>query len=177
MIRRRDALRFDFLFLVIAAVLVVPCPAASAQGNIEKYDVLIRGGTVYDGSGGPPRAADVGIRGDRIAAIGDLSQAVGTQTLDATNMAVAPGFINMLSWATASLLVDGRSQSDIRQGVTLEVFGEGWSMGPLTEAMRKQLIEEEGDLRFDVPWTTLAEYLEHTARQGVSPNIASFVGA
>jgi N-acyl-D-amino-acid deacylase len=141
------------------------------------FDWLIRDGTLYDGTGGEPRVVDVGIRGDSIAAIGDLSNAVATHTLDAQGMAVAPGFINMLSWATESLLVDGRSQSDIRQGVTLEVFGEGWSMGPLSEPMRRDELESQGDIKYPIPWTTLAEYLEHVERLGSSTNIASFIGA
>jgi N-acyl-D-amino-acid deacylase len=140
-------------------------------------DCVIRGGTVYDGSGRPGRQADVGIRGDRIVAIGDLSGVEAGATIDARGMAVAPGFINMLSWATTSLLVDGRGQSDIRQGVTLEVFGEGWSMGPLNDAMRRDLRSSQGEVKYDVPWTTLHEYLRHMQDRGVSPNIASFVGA
>jgi N-acyl-D-amino-acid deacylase len=143
----------------------------------EEFDVIVRGGTVYDGSGGPSRRADVGIRGDKIAAIGDLSQATSKQQIDAAGMAVAPGFINMLSWATESLIEDGRSQSDLRQGVTLEVFGEGWSMGPLTDAMRRDEIKSQGDIKFDIPWTTLAEYLDHMQKRGISTNIASFIGA
>jgi N-acyl-D-amino-acid deacylase len=139
--------------------------------------VIIRHGTVYDGSGNPGVVADVAITGDSIAAVGDLAAARGALEVDAAGLAVAPGFINMLSWATESLLEDGRSQSDIRQGVTLEVFGEGWSMGPLNDAMKAEVREQQGDIRFDVAWTTLGEYLEHLERRGVSPNVASFVGA
>ena len=120
------------------ATLLLPLLAASAFAatpTVEPFDLLIRGGTVYDGSGNPPRQADVAIHGDRIAAVGDLASATATQVLDAHGMAVTPGFINMLSWATESLLVDGRAQSDIRQGVTLEIFGEGESMGPLNAAI------------------------------------------
>ncbi len=141
------------------------------------YDVIIRGGTVYDGSGSPPVVADVAITGDTIAAIGDLSAASARTELDATGLAVSPGFINMLSWATESLIEDGRSQSDIRQGVTLEVFGEGWSMGPLTDAMRRDQLERPGDIEFDIPWITLVEYLEHLSAGGISANVASFIGA
>jgi N-acyl-D-amino-acid deacylase len=151
-------------------------PTAPASPTIE-YDVLLRGGTVYDGNGGEPFIADVAIQGDTLAAIGDLRGARGRLEVDARGLAVAPGFINMLSWATESLLVDGRSQSDIRQGVTLEVFGEGSSMGPISEAMRKEMIEQQGDLKFDVTWTTFGEYLEHLEKRGISPNVASFVGA
>ena len=132
------------------------------------FDVIIRGGTVYDGTGAAGRRADVGIRGDRIAAVGDLAGAQGTKVVDATGLAVAPGFINMLSWATESLLIDGRSQGDIRQGVTLEIFGEGSSMGPLNEAMKKRAYEEMGDLKYEITWTTLAEYLRELERRGVS---------
>ena len=141
------------------------------------YDVILRHGTVYDGTGTAPMVADVAIAGDTIAAIGDLSAASGRLEIDVSGMAVAPGFINMLSWATASLIEDGRSQSDIRQGVTLEVFGEGWSMGPWTEAMKLEDLEQQGDITYDITWTTLGEYLEMLERRGVSPNVASFIGA
>ena len=142
-----------------------------------RYDTVIRQGQVYDGSGQTSYLADVGIRGDTIAAIGDLSGAAADQIVDARGMAVAPGFINMLSWATESLIEDGRSQSDIRQGVTLEVFGEGWSMGPLNNNMWRGLSEDQGDLKFAVPWRTLSEYLDHLVDRGVSTNVASFLGA
>lgn len=141
------------------------------------YDTVIRGGTVYDGSGAPGYVADVAIEADRIVAVGDLSTAKGEAEIDATGKAVAPGFINMLSWATESLIVDGRGQSDIRQGVTLEVFGEGVSMGPLNATMKDEWKAQQGDIQFDIDWTTLGEYLEYLERRGVSPNVASFVGA
>jgi N-acyl-D-amino-acid deacylase len=144
------------------------------------YDLVLRGGTIYDGGGGPPVLGDVAIDGDRIAAVGrlgDLAGARGRRELDVAGLAVAPGFVNMLSWADESLLVDGRSLSDLVQGVTLEVFGEGWSMGPLDDAMRDELIERQQELVYDVPWTTLGEYLEHLERRGVATNVASFVGA
>lgn len=139
------------------------------------YDLVIRNGAVYDGSGSAPFVGDVAIRGDRIAAVGPGLR--GRQEIDARGLAVAPGFINMLSWATESLLVDGRSLSDLTQGVTLEVFGEGWSMGPLNERMKKDQIQDQGDLKYDVAWTTLGEYLDHLVRRGISCNVASFVGA
>jgi N-acyl-D-amino-acid deacylase len=142
-----------------------------------RVDVVIRGGTVYDGSGGSPITGDVAISGDSIAAVGDIGGTRGRLEIDARGLAVAPGFVNMLSWATETLLEDGRAQSDIRQGVTLEVFGEGWSMGPLTDSMKAEMVRRQGDIRFEVAWTTLGEYLEHLERWGISPNVASFVGA
>jgi len=149
-----------------------PAPAAAAL-----HEVVLRGGTIYDGSGGAPFVGDVAIDGDRIAALGDLDGARGRTEIDVAGLAVAPGFVNMLSWADESLLVDGRSLSDLHQGVTLEVFGEGWSMGPLNAAMRAELLERQQDYRYEVAWTSLGEYLEHLERHGVSTNVASFVGA
>jgi|JI10StandDraft_1071094.scaffolds.fasta_scaffold00949_5 N-acyl-D-amino-acid deacylase len=146
----------------------------------QKFEVIIRGGTVYDGSGNPGVITDVGINADTIAAIGNLSKAEGKTEVDATGLAVAPGFINMLSWATESLIIDGTSQADIRQGVTLEVFGEGWSMGPLNEKMKADLLadmQRNPDWKYDLDWTTLNEYLQSLERRGVAPNVASFVGA
>ncbi len=140
------------------------------------YDVLIKSGTIYDGSGGQSYVADIGIDGDRITAIGEL-EADADIMIDAKGLAVAPGFINMLSWANESLIQDGRSQSDIRQGVTLEVLGEGNSMGPLNAAMKQDMLESQGDIKFDIEWTTLGEYLEYLEQRGVSTNIASFLGA
>ena len=142
-----------------------------------KYDVLIRNGTIYDGSGTPGFVGDVGIIGDTIKAVGSLEGEHGAIEIDASNRSVAPGFINMLSWATETLFEDGRSQSDLRQGVTLEVFGEGWSEGPLNAAMKKEIKEQQGDIKFDVTWTTLGEYLDTLERHGIATNIASFVGA
>jgi N-acyl-D-amino-acid deacylase len=139
-------------------------------------DLLIRGGVLYDGHRGPPHEGDVAIVGDTIAAVGDLHDWRGEDELDAAGKAVAPGFVNMLSWATESLLEDGRAQSDIRQGVTLEVMGEGHSMGPLTDEMKEEL-EARSLLGHPVEWRTLGEYLEHLERRGVSPNVASFVGS
>jgi N-acyl-D-amino-acid deacylase len=162
------------LVAVFAAFSLAAC--ASLQGG-ERYDVIIAGGSVYDGFGGAPVVADVAIRGERIAAIGDLSHASASQRIDARGMAVSPGFINMLSWATESLIEDGLSQSDIRQGVTLEVMGEGWTMGPITEPMRAEMIRQQSYIRFDVPWTTWGEYMDHLVSRGISTNIASYVGA
>jgi N-acyl-D-amino-acid deacylase len=137
--------------------------------------IVIRGGTVYDGSGAAPVGADVAIVGDRIDAIGQGVE--GAEEIDAAGLAVAPGFINMLSWATESLIEDGRGQSDLRQGVTLEVFGEGESMGPLDERLTEELVRRQTNIRYDVEWTTLADYLEYLEQRGVAPNVASFVGA
>jgi N-acyl-D-amino-acid deacylase len=141
------------------------------------YDIVIRNGTIYDGSGNDPFVGDVAIVDDRIVAVGTLKSADARQVVEAKGLAVAPGFINVLSWANESLLEDGRSQSDIRQGVTLEIMGEGTSMGPLNEELRRKRIEEQADIKYDVTWTTLAEYLEFLVNKGVSTNVASFVGA
>jgi len=140
-------------------------------------DVVLRGGTIYDGSGDPGYAGDVAILGDSIVAVGDIGDLKGAEELDVTGLAVSPGFINMLSWATESLLVDGLGESDLRQGVTLEVMGEGDSMGPLNETMKADMVRFQGDLKYDVIWTTLGEYLEHLEEQGVAINVASYVGA
>jgi N-acyl-D-amino-acid deacylase len=166
-IMRRVAL-FICTVLFLSSVCVFDCFGA--------YDVIIKSGRVYDGSGGPAYVADVAIEDDRIAAIGRLD-ADANLVIDASGLAVAPGFINMLSWATDTLIEDGRSQSDIRQGVTLEVMGEGFSMGPLNETMKRDMLESQGDIKFNVEWTTLGEYLEYLERKGVSTNVASFVGA
>ncbi len=141
------------------------------------YDVIVRGGTVYDGSGRAPFTGDVAIRGDRIVGVGRTVRGRGATEIDARGLAVAPGFINMLSWATESLILDGKGQSDIRQGVTLEVMGEGWSMGPLNPEMKRLLVQRQDDFRFPVTWTSLGDYLGYLEKKGVSPNVASFVGA
>ena len=159
--------------LVLLAVL--SCTHQSPQNTV--YDVVIRGGTIYDGLGGAPYVGDVGIIGDRIRVTRAFSMPSAKLDIDAHGMAVAPGFINMLSWANESLIQDGRSQGDIRQGVTLEVMGEGSSMGPLTEKMREEMIADQGDIKYEVPWTTLGEYLDYLVKKGISPNVASFVGA
>ena len=143
----------------------------------EKYDVLIKNGQIFDGSGLTPFIADIGINADTIAKIGSLKSERGHLEIDAKGLAVAPGFINMLSGANESLIADGRSQSDIRQGVTLEVLGEGESMGPLNNKMKKELIRQQTDIKYDINWKSLGEYLDFLEKKGVSPNIASFVGA
>jgi N-acyl-D-amino-acid deacylase len=154
--------------LLAACATTPPAPA---------YDTVIRGGTIYDGSGGAPFTGDVAIRGDRVAYVGPRLRGSGRSEIDAKGLAVAPGFINMLSWATESLVVDGRGQSDIRQGVTLEVFGEGSSTGPLNAEMKAKEQARQADVRFPVEWNTLDEYLQMLERRGVSPNVASLVGA
>jgi N-acyl-D-amino-acid deacylase len=162
--------------LVLPLALVGAAGTAGATGH-DTYDVVIRGGIVYDGTGAPGRRADVALRGDAIAAVGDLASARSATEIDARGMAVAPGFINMLSWSTDTLIADGRSQGEIRQGVTTEIFGEGWSMGPVNEAVRTQLLQDQVDIHYDISWTTLAEYLSLLEKRGVAPNVASFVGA
>jgi N-acyl-D-amino-acid deacylase len=142
-----------------------------------KYDTIIRNGNIYDGTGGKPYPADLAIQGDKIAKIAPNIPERGKEEIDATNMAVSPGFINMLSWATTSLIADSRSLSDIKQGVTLEVFGEGGSMGPLNEQMKEDEKASMGEFKYDIDWTTLGEYLESLERRGISTNVASFIGA
>ena len=162
-----------------AAVLAMALGLLLAAGCATRteYDVVLRNGTIYDGSGAAPLQADLAIRGDSIAAIGALKNARGKMDIDARGMAVAPGFVNMMCWANESLIADGRSQSDIRQGVTLEILGEGDSMGPLNEAMKKEMAARQDDIKYAIEWTSLGEYLEHLAKRGVSPNVASFIGA
>ena len=159
-------LRFFFL----GCLLLVSCRQEPS------FDVIIRNGTVLDGSGNPGIQADLGIRADTVAAIGDLSASAAGLEVDATGLHVSPGFINMLSWANVSLLVDGRSQSDLRQGVTLEVMGEGRSMGPLNPNMKKKMQEDQQDFTYEVSWNTLGEYLKHLEDRGVSTNVTSFIG-
>ena len=157
--------------LLVAFVLVSACAPPP------DHDLILRNGTIIDGIGTPSFVGDLAINDDRITAVGDLGDSRGVTEVDVSGLVVAPGFINMLSWAGEALLEDGRSQGDIRQGVTLEVFGEGVSGGPLTNQMKALEVTSQGDIKFDVEWTTLGDYLEHLAGKGVSPNIASFVGA
>ena len=167
--------RWTLLMPALVAAATLFSSAAARQPPA--FDVVVRGGTVYDGTGGPGRRADVGIRGDRIAALGTVPPDGAGVVIDAAGMAVAPGFINMLSWSTESLLVDGRSQGELRQGVTTQIFGEGSSMGPLNAEMKKRALDEMANLRYEITWTTLAEYLRELERRGVSQNVASFLGA
>ena len=161
--------------LLAAACLLVP--ACATTPATQTYDVIVRDGTIYDGSGATPYKGDVAIRGDRIVRVGPRVPGGAKTEIDAGGLAVAPGFINMLSWSTESLIEDGRGQSDIRQGVTLEVMGEGWSMGPLNPGMKRLVVERQDDIKFPVGWTSLGDYLRFLERKGVSPNVASFVGA
>lgn len=164
--------------LLLAAILGSICGCVNPDGAATtEYDIVIRNGTIYDGNGSAPRRGDLAISGDGIAAVGDVGTGRGRLEIDAQGLAVAPGFINMLSWANESLLHDGRSQSDIRQGVTLEIMGEGESMGPLNAAMKQDMVEQQGDTKYEVTWTTLGEYLDHLVKRGISCNVASFVGA
>jgi N-acyl-D-amino-acid deacylase len=162
---------------LITALLCLYGSSGALLTQTPAFDVIIRGGTVYDGTGSAGRRADVALRGDRIAGIGDFSGMAAGTVIDATGLAVTPGFINMLSWSTESLLVDGRSQGEIRQGVTTEIFGEGSSMGPMNDAMKKRAYEQMGDIKYEITWTTLSEYLRELERRGVAPNVASFIGA
>jgi N-acyl-D-amino-acid deacylase len=167
------------MLAAFSCVLVTACSGTPPQANdtAAPYDVIVRNGTVYDGSGVPGRRTDVGIRGDRVAVVGDLAQSQAKTEIDATGKAVAPGFINVLSWANISLIADGRGMSDLKQGVTLEIMGEGESGGPLNDAMKADILAHQGDIKFDIDWTTLGQYLESLVRRGISPNVASFVGA
>ena len=162
-------MKITSLFFLLATSLFISCSSPD-------YDTIIRNGTLYDGSGSAPIMADLAINADTIAFIGDLSEKTAAQEFDAKEQAVSPGFINMLSWASTSLIEDGRSQSDIRQGVTLEVMGEGTSMGPLNDKLKARMEEGQNDIKYDVNWTTLGEYLEMLEAKGIATNIASFIG-
>lgn len=164
--------RRNFLTSTAASATLAGCAALRTD-----CDLLIRNGTLYDGGGGVPFTGDIAVRGDQIVGAGSVTGVTARRTVDARGLAVAPGFINMLSWATESLIHDGRSQSDIRQGVTLEVMGEGWSMGPLNPQMREGMAKDQGDLKYPVEWTTLDEYLRFLVRRKVSCNVASFIGS
>src|SRR5438552_2717964 len=161
-------------FLCATLLLVSAVPAVELP---EKFDVVIKNGTVYDGTGSEGRKADVAIRGDCIVGVGDFQTSSATNVIDAHNLAVAPGFINMPSWSTESLIQDGRSQSEIRQGVTTEIMGEGESMGAVNDRVRQYMLKQQTDIKYDIQWNTLAEYLQYLEKRGVSCNIASFIGA
>jgi len=165
-----------FIFTLLISLALAPL-AGAAEPPAEKFDVVIKGGTVYDGTGEKPRVIDVAIRGDRIAALGNFSADQAKTVIDAKGLAVAPGFINMLSWSTESLIEDGRSQSEIREGVTTEIMGEGNSMGPLNDRMKERIVSQQGDIKYEIKWNTLSEYLRYLEQRGISCNVASFVGA
>ena len=164
--------------LAIALLALLPSSALTApRAAVQSYSVLIRGGTIYDGSGGAPYVGDVALRGDKIVFVGPHAPGRAARVIDASGKAVSPGFINMLSWATESLIADGRGLSDTVQGVTLEVMGEGDSMGPLNPEMKRLEVKRQGDIKYPIRWTTLAQYLEYLQRKGITPNVASFIGA
>src|SRR6266403_2705895 len=163
------------IFSILSSLLAAE--ASGSPQNPTDFDVVIRGGTVYDGTGAEPKYVDVAIRGDRIAGISDFKTAKAKTVIDATGLAVVPGFINMLSWSNESLIQDGRSQSEIRQGVTTEIMGEGESMGPVNDRVKERILREQRDIKFEIKWNTLAEYLRYLETRGVSCNVASFLGA
>ncbi len=164
----------NWFAILLTALLVLTVAGQISQQSA--YDIIIRNGTVYDGTGGAPRRADVGIKGDQIAAIGDLSKAKAATEVDVKGLAVAPGFINMLSHSETSLIADYHSLSELRQGVTTQIFGES-SMGPLNDVMKRNRLTTQGDIKYEIPWTTLADYLKYLEQRGVSQNVASFIGA
>src|SRR5881398_2235045 len=168
---------FFGLGVFVTIVFTMFAQKGSSSPGPTDFDIMIKGGTVYDGSGAEPKQADLAIRGDRIVGIGDFEAAKAKAVIDAQGLAVAPGFINMLSWSTVSLIHDGRSQSEIRQGVTTEIMGEGESMGPVNDRVREHMIRQQIDIKYDIKWNTLAEYLQYLQKRGVSCNVASFIGA
>ncbi len=170
-------MKIKFIFIALSLIILFACFMLSCEENYNDFDVIIIGGTVYDGSGSVGVITDIGIIGNKVEAVRNLDGKTAGQVIDATGYVVTPGFINMLSWATASLIEDGNSQSDIRQGVTLEIMGEGWSMGPLSDSMKKEEKEAQGDIKYEIKWTTLGEYLQYLEDKGISTNVASFVGA
>ncbi|HIE5649235.1 TPA: N-acyl-D-amino-acid deacylase family protein [Stenotrophomonas maltophilia] len=163
--------------LLAFTLALAACTTARSADALPRYDLVIRNGVVYDGSGSSPQRVDVAVRDGRIVELLPAGKAaLAGKEIDAGGKAVAPGFINVLSWATESLIVDGRGVSDTKQGVTLEIFGEGWSMGPVNERMKADALKQQADIRYDIPWTTLGGYLEHLQQRGVTPNVASFIG-
>ena len=173
-----DMMKRNFFWLtVFVTAFTTFAQAGFSAPAPADFDVIIKDGTVYDGTGAEPKQVDVAIRGDRIVGIGDFKTANAKTIIDAKGLAVAPGFINMLSWSVASLIQDGRSQSEIRQGVTTEIMGEGESMGPLNDRVREHMLRQQTDIKYDIKWNTLAEYLQYLEKRGVSCNVASFIGA
>jgi N-acyl-D-amino-acid deacylase len=175
----RRHLVLAFVLALMTATALAGCASAPPRSvTNEHYDLLIRNGLVYDGSGAPPKRIDVAVNGDRVVALLPAgSRADARKVVDVEGRAVAPGFINVLSWSTESLIADGRGISDTKQGVTLEIFGEGWSMGPLNPTMKANVLKRQSDIKYPIEWTTLGEYLDYLARRGITPNVASFVGA
>ncbi len=164
-------------FAVAVAGLIASSAAPAPRQSVPDYSVIIRGGTIYDGSGETPFTGDVAVKGDKIVYVGPRAPGRAARVIDASGKAVSPGFINMLSWATESLIQDGRGLSDTVQGVTLEVMGEGDSMGPLNPQMKRLLVQRQSDIKYPIRWTTLGQYLEYLQRKGITPNVASFIGA
>jgi len=173
------AMKRNFFWVgsLLAIVFAMFAQEQSQPPGTAEFDVIIKGGMVYDGTSAEPRQADVAIRGDRVAGVGDFKSAKAKTVIDAKGLAVAPGFINMLSWSTESLIQDGRSQSEIRQGVTTEIMGEGESMGPVNDRVREHMLRAQTDIKYDIKWNTLAEYLQYLEKRGISCNVASFLGA
>src|SRR6266516_797629 len=166
-----------FSAVVALSYMTSPTRGVETPSPGTEFDLLIKGGTVYDGGGGEGRGVDVTVRGDRITGVGDFHNASAKNMIDARGLAVAPGFINMLSWSNESLIQDGRSQSEIRQGVTTKIMGEGESMGPVNDGVREHMLREQADIKYEIKWNTLAEYLRYLETRGVSCNVASFIGA
>jgi N-acyl-D-amino-acid deacylase len=160
-------------FAILAFVFLV----MASRCQSDQFDIVIKGGTVYDGTGGDGQRLDIAIKGDRIVRVAELKDAGNAKVIDATGLAVAPGFVNMLSWSNESLIQDGRSQSEIRQGVTTEIMGEGESMGPVNDRVRDFMLRQQTDIKYDIAWKTLGEYLRYLQRRGISCNVASFIGA
>jgi N-acyl-D-amino-acid deacylase len=167
----------DRLVLVLLFSMALAPLVRGEESPAGKFDVIIKGGTVYDGTGGKGRVIDVALRGDRIAGVGTFAADQASAVIDAKGLAVAPGFINMLSWSTESLIEDGRSQGEIREGVTTEIMGEGSSMGPVNDRIRERMLSDQSDIKYEIKWNTLAEYLRYLEQRGISCNVASFVGA
>jgi N-acyl-D-amino-acid deacylase len=165
--------RHRFIHSAAAVALALSAPIVRTV----EVDLVIRNGAIFDGRGGPPTRGDIAVRDGRIVAAGTLADTTGATEIDVRDLAVAPGFINMLSWAPESLIHDGRAMSDIKQGVTLEIFGEGMSFGPVNDRVREEMLTTQTDIKYDVTWTTLGGFLDYLVKRGVSPNVASFVGA
>src|SRR5438046_683310 len=172
-----SAMKAKFLCAVSLFAFILTRVTGQSPPPVPEFDTVIKNGTVYDGSGSESRLADVAIRGNRVAGVGELQNARAKNVIDARGLAVAPGFINMLSWSNESLIQDGRSQSEIRQGVTTEIMGEGESMGPVNDRVRQYMLKQQSDIKYDLKWNTHAEYLQYLERHGIESNVAAFIGA